>query len=146
MCGDARNPVTAVADSAGVDSPFAEKLMNPTLTRLPERETSLLKLDTFSDRLRIEQEIRESRRERHRAEQCNTFNSPERRIYEWEQLHGLKLPLEPSHPLLMAVVKGTQLSIAQIRDEQSARAALGPHRIDDQSVDLNVYKPKDCTP
>lgn len=120
--------------------------MNQTPAKVPKREALPLKLDTFSDRLRIEHELRESRRERHRAEQCNAFNSPEMRICEWEKLHGLKLPLEPAHPLLLAVANGTQLSIAQIREEQRARAALGPHRINDQAVDLNVYKPKDCAP
>jgi hypothetical protein len=35
------------------------------------------------------------------------------------------------------------LTLAQIRTEQSARAALGPRRIDNRAVDLSVYKPKD---
>jgi hypothetical protein len=115
--------------------------MNPIPAKVAQRDAPL-KLDTFSDRLRIEHEIRELQRERHRAEQRNTSNSPERRICEWEELHGLRLPPEPSHPLLLAVANGTRLSIAQIRDEQSARAALGPRRIDHQAVDLNVYTPK----
>jgi len=123
-----------------------EKRMNPTSPKFPERDAAPLKLDTFADRLRIEQEVRESRRERQRAEQCNTANTPERRIREWEELHALHLPLEPSHPLLFAVANGTRLSIAQIRVEQSARAALGPRRIDNEAVDLNVYTPKHCAP
>jgi hypothetical protein len=117
--------------------------MNATPAKVPERDALPLKLDTFSDRLRIEQEARELRKERHRAEQRNASNTPERRISEWENLHGLQLPSEPSHPLLLAVANGTRLSLAQIRAEQSARAALGPRRIDNKAVDLSVYKPKD---
>jgi hypothetical protein len=120
--------------------------MNPTSPRFPEHGVPPLKLDTFSDRLRIEQEAREFRRERQRAEQCNDANTPERRIREWEALHALQLPLEPSHPLLLAVANGTRLSLAQIKIEQSARAALGPRRIDHQAIDLDVYKPRHCAP
>jgi hypothetical protein len=78
---------------------------------------------TFSDHARIERQTRELRREELRAEQRKESNSPGSRICAWEELHGLQLPADPEHPVLFAIANRTRLSVLQVRDEQSARAA-----------------------
>jgi hypothetical protein len=79
---------------------------------------------TFSDHLRIEREAREVRRERLRAEQRNGSNNPSSRICAWEELHGLQLPADPAHPVLIAIANRTRLSVVQIQNVQTSRAAL----------------------
>jgi hypothetical protein len=79
---------------------------------------------TFSDHLRLQRQALELQQEGLRAEQRNDSNSPGSRICAWEKLHGLKLPTDPGHPVLLAIAIRTKLSVFQIRDEQTARAAL----------------------
>ena len=57
------------------------------------------------------------------AEQCSDLNPPELRIRTWERIHGLRLPSDPSHPILDVIAMGTQLTLAQVREEQRARVA-----------------------
>jgi len=74
---------------------------------------------------RLEQEARE-RAERRRvelAEQRSDVHPPEVRIRTWERLHGLRLPSDPEHPILDLVAVSTRLTLAQVQEEQSARAA-----------------------
>jgi hypothetical protein len=87
------------------------------------------KVASFSDHLRAERAAREIQQEHHRAEQRNASNTTHVRIAAWEKLHGLRLPSEPEHPVLFAIANHTRLSIAQIREEQAARAALGAPRL-----------------
>lgn len=77
---------------------------------------------TFSDHARIERQARELRRQQLRAEQRKDSNSPGSRICAWEELHGLQLPSDPAHPVLLAIANRTGLSVLQVRDEQNARA------------------------
>src|SRR5690349_18172437 len=94
---------------------------------------------TFSEQNRLEQHARELRREHHRAEQRNESHTPAMRIGAWEKLHGLKLPSEAGHPILPIIANETRLSMAEIRGEQRARAALFRPPSDEGALDLTVY-------
>jgi hypothetical protein len=80
---------------------------------------------TFSDHARLERQTRELRRQQLRAEQRRDSNDPGTRVCAWEELHGLQLPSDPAHPVLLAIANGTRLSVLQVQDEQRARAAAG---------------------
>jgi hypothetical protein len=80
---------------------------------------------TFSDHSRLVRQAQELRREALRAEQRKESSSPGSRIGAWEELHGLKLPTNPAHPVLLAIANRTRLTVVQIREEQTARAMLG---------------------
>lgn len=80
-------------------------------------------------RVQIEREqehLLAERRER-LASQTSPLNTPEDRIRIWEQLHALQLPRAANHKLLQIISTQTDLTLAQVRDEQIRRAtALQP--------------------
>ncbi|HYM43216.1 MAG TPA: hypothetical protein VET46_10685 [Steroidobacteraceae bacterium] len=80
-------------------------------------------IPTAADRLAHEEQERAERRRRDLAEQRSDANPPDVRIRAWEKLHGLRLPADAAHPVLDVVAVGTRLTLAQVREEQSARAA-----------------------
>jgi len=47
--------------------------------------------------------------------------SPQDRISAWEKLHGLRLPLDSKHPVLLSIARSTELTLEQVQDEQEAR-------------------------
>jgi hypothetical protein len=49
------------------------------------------------------------------------FASPADRISAWEKLHGLRLPSDLSHAVLLSVAQTTGLTLDQIREEQRSR-------------------------
>ncbi len=98
-------------------SPVASKALAPF--SLKQR------VATFSDYARLERQTRELRRQQLRAEQRRDSNTPGTRICAWEKLHGLQLPSDPTHPVLLAIASHTRLSVLQVREEQTARAAAG---------------------
>ena len=57
------------------------------------------------------------------AEQCSTENSADVRIRAWEKLHQLQMPSMPLHPVLQVIAVATQLSLAEVQDEQQRRTA-----------------------
>jgi len=65
---------------------------------------------------------RETKRNRLLAEQRSDLNSPEFRIRVWEQAHGLRLPLDPEHPVLDVIAVSTRLTLGQVQEEQRLRA------------------------
>jgi hypothetical protein len=103
--------------------------------------SSSQKVATFSDHLRLEHDARELRRVHHRAEQRDVSTSPSLRISAWERLHGLQLPTEPDHPILLTIANVTKLTMAQIRAEQTARAGTRKSKPDDLAINLSVYAP-----
>jgi hypothetical protein len=56
------------------------------------------------------------------AEQHCPLNAPDVRIRAWEKVHGLRLPADSAHPILDVIATGTQLTLAEVRAEQRARA------------------------
>lgn len=79
-------------------------------------------IQTPAERAAQEEFERADRRRRHLAEQRSEANPPDVRIRTWEKLHGLRLPSDPAHPILDVIAVSTRLTLAQVRDEQCARA------------------------
>ena len=80
-------------------------------------------VQTPAERFAQEERERAERRLRQLAEQRSDENPPDARIRTWERLHGLRLPSDPAHPILDVIAVSTRLTLAQVRDEQAARAA-----------------------
>jgi hypothetical protein len=55
--------------------------------------------------------------------QCSPFNSAELRIRAWEKVHRLSIPSDPDHPVLVAIAAATQLTLAEVQNEQRLRIA-----------------------
>lgn len=80
-------------------------------------------IQTPAERAAHEEQERAERKRRELAEQRSDANPPSVRIRTWERLHGLRLPADPAHPILDLVAVSTRLTLAQVLEEQSARAA-----------------------
>jgi hypothetical protein len=80
-------------------------------------------VQTPAERFAHEEHQREERKRRELAEQRSDANTPDVRIRAWEKLHGLRLPSDPEHPILDVIAVSTRLTLAQVREEQLARAA-----------------------
>jgi hypothetical protein len=74
-------------------------------------------------RLAVEADQRAEVRRAQLEEQRSTLNTPEVRIAIWEKTHNLRLPLDPSHPVLDVIAVATRLTLDQVREEQQARRA-----------------------
>lgn len=69
--------------------------------------------------------------ERERAElkrmdletQCSPSSSADLRIRAWEKVHRLAIPSDPGHPVLVAIASATQLTLAEVQNEQRLRFA-----------------------
>lgn len=57
------------------------------------------------------------------AEQCAASNSAALRIRAWEKVHQLRMPSDPRHPALGAIAVATQLTLADVQNEQQLRSA-----------------------
>ena len=57
------------------------------------------------------------------AEQHAPLNSADDRIRAWERVHQLRMPSDPLHPALDAIAAATQLTLADVRNEQRLRSA-----------------------
>lgn len=74
-------------------------------------------------RIALEERERADRRQLELAEQRSDLNSPEMRIRAWEKVHELRLPTDATHPVLDVIAIATRLTLAQVHEEQRARAA-----------------------
>ena len=90
-------------------------------TPTPHPATELVR--SHAERVAHEAEERLQQRQLALAEQCSVDNSPDVRIRAWEKAHALRLPSDPAHPVLRAIATSTGLTVAQVRQEQSARLA-----------------------
>jgi hypothetical protein len=79
---------------------------------------------THAERLALEELERAQRRRLELAEQRSDLNPPDVRIRAWEKVHALRLPGDPSHPVLDVIAIATGLTLAQVQDEQRARGVL----------------------
>jgi len=66
---------------------------------------------------------RVEKRRRELAEQRSEINPPDVRIRMWEQVHQLRLPSDPAHPILDVIAISTRLTLAEVQEEQRTRAA-----------------------
>jgi len=97
---------------------------------VPDRRPSYLRdgSETFMDFRRRRELDAEANKERRRltvAEQTAQLNVPGVRIRAWENLHALRMPSSPQHPILEVIAATTQLSLAEVHQEQRVRLALG---------------------
>jgi hypothetical protein len=80
-------------------------------------------IKTADDRLAREELERAEKRRRELTEQRSELNPPDVRIRTWERLHQLRLPADPTHPILDVIAISTRLTLADVREEQRMRAA-----------------------
>jgi len=95
--------------------------MTDTKSSPPRPATELIR--THAERLALEEHERAQQRRLELAEQRSDLNPPDVRIRAWEKVHALRLPGDPRHPVLAVIAMGTGLTLAQVREEQRARAA-----------------------
>lgn len=73
----------------------------------------------------LEEEERAHLRRSRLAVQRSEVNPPNVRIRAWEDVHGLRLPADPQHPILDVIAVGTRLTLAQVQAEQRERLLFG---------------------
>jgi hypothetical protein len=87
----------------------------------PSSEAKSLTIQRRSDEIAAEMFARAEKRRLAFEELKSVLYSPRDRIIAWEKLHGLRLPLDSEHPVLLSIARSTGLTLAQIQDEQEAR-------------------------
>ena len=75
----------------------------------------------YQRRREIEAEERAERRRIQLAEQTLAQNVAGVRIRAWEKVHALRMPSNPDHPILLQIAIATQLTLADVREEQRVR-------------------------
>lgn|SRR5258708_4243253 len=78
---------------------------------------------TPAERLAHEEYERAEKRRQDLAEQRSELNPADVRIRMWEKVHQLRLPSDPTHPILDVIAVSTRLTLAEVREEQRTRAA-----------------------
>jgi hypothetical protein len=81
-----------------------------------------LTIQRRTDEIAAEMFARAEKRRLAFEELKSTLYSPRDRIVAWEKLHGLKLPFDSKHPILLSIARSTELTLAQVQDEQEARS------------------------
>ena len=80
-------------------------------------------LSDYRQRRALEELERAELKRADQAQQCATLNSADLRIRAWEKVHQLCMPSDPHHPALGAIAAATQLTLADIQNEQRLRSA-----------------------
>jgi hypothetical protein len=83
---------------------------------------------TAAERLAHEESERAEKRRHELAEQRSALNAPDVRIRTWERVHQLRLPADPTHPILEVVAISTRLTLAEVLEEQRMRAARAANK------------------
>ena len=83
---------------------------------------------TPAERLAHEEYERAEKRRLELAEQRSDLNPPDVRIRTWERIHELRMPSDPTHPILDVIAVGTRLTLEEVREEQRLRAARAANR------------------
>jgi hypothetical protein len=76
----------------------------------------------FRRRLELDEEERVERRRVDIAAQTLEPNVPSARIRAWEKVHALRMPSSPGHRVLSLIAAATQLSLADVHEEQRIRS------------------------
>jgi len=90
---------------------------------------------THAERHALEEHERAQKRQLELAEQRSDLNPPDVRIRAWERVHALRLPADPSHPVLDTIAIATRLTLAQVREEQQARSRQRTARTEHREPD-----------
>ena len=77
----------------------------------------------YRQRRALEERERADLKRADQAEQCAELNSADLRIRAWEKVHQLRMPSDPQHPALRAIAVATQLTLADVQNEQRIRSA-----------------------
>jgi hypothetical protein len=85
-------------------------------------------IKTPGERLAHEESERAEKRRQDLAEQRSDLNPPDVRIRTWEKIHQLRLPSDPTHPILDVIAVSTRLTLAEVQEEQRTRAARAATR------------------
>ena len=88
---------------------------------IPPHSADLIK--TAAERHAHEQFERAEKRRRDLAEQRSAANPPDVRIRTWENVHHLRMPADPTHPILDVIAVGTRLTLAEVLQEQRNRVS-----------------------
>lgn len=80
-------------------------------------------LSDYRERRALEEHARAELKRADLAEQHSVSNSVDLRIRAWEKVHGLRMPSDPKHPALQAIATATQLTLADVLNEQGLRSA-----------------------
>jgi hypothetical protein len=93
----------------------------------PDRPASYIRggeelLIDFRRRLELDEEERVERRRLDIAEQTLEPNIPGVRIRAWEKVHALRMPSSSEHPVLNVIAFDTELSLADVQEEQRIRS------------------------
>jgi hypothetical protein len=96
---------------------------SPSLGR-PSTSSPEDPMKDFRARLVHQQAEAAERRRLDLAEQSSRLKTAEERIRIWERIHEVTLPRDSAHRLVEIIAANTGLSDAEVREEQSRRAAL----------------------
>ena len=77
----------------------------------------------YRQRLADEEYERAERKRLQLADQRSELNDAKARIQAWERVHALRLPKDPTHPVLQVIAAATALTLEDVLDEQRQRAA-----------------------
>jgi len=113
------------------DAPASSQRPELASASRPEGHTNYLRgaeemLIDFRQRLELDAKERIEKRRIDMAEQTREPNGAAARIRAWEKVHGLRMPSSPEHPVLTRIAAATQLTLAEVNEEQRARAARTP--------------------
>jgi hypothetical protein len=79
-------------------------------------------LTDYRQRLALEAHERAERKRLELADQHSSVNAPATRIRAWEKVHALRMPSDPQHPVLDVIAAATQLTLAEVQEEQRIRS------------------------
>jgi hypothetical protein len=79
-------------------------------------------LSDFRQRRPLEERERADLKRAELAQQCSDLNSADLRIRAWGKVHQLRMPSDPRHPALAAIAAATQLTLAEVQNEQRLRS------------------------
>jgi hypothetical protein len=93
----------------------------------PERHSNYSRggdelLVDYRQRLELAEQARVEGRRMEVAEQTSAPNGPGTRIRAWEKVHALRMPSSPGHAVLEVIAAATQLTLADVQEEQRVRA------------------------
>ena len=101
--------------------------MNATMT-LPVADERFISTDAdiasdYRRRRALEERERAELKRMDLERQCSPSSSADLRIRAWEKVHRLSIPSDPGHPVLVAIAAATQLTLAEVQNEQRLRFA-----------------------
>jgi len=122
------DPVVIPALRAGMTLLQGNPPMNATMTLLvPKKQHSNFDeaevLSDYRQRRALAEYERAQLKRAQIAEQHSALNCADLRIRAWEKVHGLRMPSAPRHPVLAAIAAATQLTLAEVQNEQRLRRA-----------------------